>query len=117
MLLRREGEVINHKRLFRVYKEAGLSVRRKSESGWFVWASRSSRTAPNQEWALDFVHDRIANGRSIRVLTGVDTFTRECLALEVDSSLPSARVTRTLDEIILRRGRTPAHSARTMAVN
>ena len=53
----------------------------------------------------DFVHDRLASGRTIRVLTVVDTFTRECLALEVDSCLPSQRVTRALDTIIFERGR------------
>lgn len=62
-------------------------------------------TEPNQQWSLDFVHDRLANGRTIRVLTVVDTFTRECLALEVDACLPSRRVTRTLDRVISERGR------------
>src|ERR1700733_13029091 len=62
-------------------------------------------TGPNQQWSLDFVHDRLANGRTIRVLTVVDTFTRECLALEVDTYLPSQRVTRTLDRVISERGR------------
>jgi putative transposase len=60
---------------------------------------------PNEQWAIDFVHDRLASGRTIRVLTVVDTFTRECLALEVDTSLPSRRVTRTLDSVIFERGR------------
>jgi putative transposase len=105
VLLRRDGEAVNHKRLFRVYKEAGLSVRRKKRKRLVrVGQPQFTATAPNQQWALDFVHDRIANGRSIRVLTVVDTFTRECLALEVDTSLPSIRVTRTLDQIIARRG-------------
>jgi putative transposase len=62
-------------------------------------------TAPNQEWSLDFVHDRLASGRAVRVLGVVDTFTRECLALEVDTSFASRRVTRVLDAIIAERGR------------
>jgi len=61
-------------------------------------------TEANQEWALDFAHDVIAAGRTIRVLSVVDAYTRECLALEVDSSFASQRVTRVLEEIIARRG-------------
>lgn len=62
-------------------------------------------TRPNQQWAIDFVHDRMANGRTMRVLSIVDTFTRECLALEIDTCLPSRRVTRALDRVIAERGR------------
>ena len=58
----------------------------------------------NQEWALDFLHDVLAAGRNIRVLSVVDAFTRECLALEVDTGFASRRVTRVLDEIIAARG-------------
>jgi putative transposase len=57
-------------------------------------------TAANQEWALDFVHDAVASGRAVRVLSVVDAYTRECLALEVDTSFASRRVTRVLDAII-----------------
>ena len=62
------------------------------------------RTAANQEWALDFVHDVVECGRAIRVLTVVDACTRECLALEVDTSFASRRVTRALEQIIQERG-------------
>ena len=62
-------------------------------------------TAANQEWALDFAHDVLAAGRKIRVLSVIDAFTRECLALEVDTSFASRRVTRVLDEIVMRRGK------------
>jgi transposase InsO family protein len=61
-------------------------------------------TAPNQEWAVDFVSDVAASGRRLRIFTVVDSYTRECLALEVDTSLPSRRVTRALAAIIDRRG-------------
>jgi putative transposase len=106
ILLRREGEVVNHKRLFRVYRAAGLSVKRKKRKRLMrVGLPAFLATRPNQQWSMDFVHDRMANGRSMRVLTVVDTFTRECLALEVDTSLPSRRVTRTLDGVIADRGR------------
>jgi putative transposase len=103
--LRRSGEVVNHKRVHRVYREAGLSLRRKKRKHC-VRQSAPLRhyTAANQEWALDFAHDAVAAGRAIRVLSVVDAYTRECLALEVDTSFASRRVTRVLDEIITRRG-------------
>jgi len=106
ILLRREGEVVNHKRVFRVYQAAGLCVKRRQRRR-LVRAGQPQivASAPNQQWAIDFVHDRLASGKTIRVLTVVDTFTRECLALEVDTCLPSCRVTRALDEVIFRRGR------------
>ena len=61
-----------------------------------------ARTSANQEWALDFVHDAVECGRAIRVLSVMDAYTRECLALEVDTIFASRRVTRVLDAI--RRG-------------
>ena len=63
-----------------------------------------ARTSANQEWALDFVHDAVECGRTIRVLSVVDAYTRECLALEVDTSFASRRVTRVLDAITAERG-------------
>lgn len=108
ILLRREGETVNHKRVHRVYREAGLSIRSKKRKhcGRARFPLRE-HTAANQEWALDFVHDAIAAGRSIRVLSVVDAYTRECLALEVvevDTSFASPRVTRALEEIIAQPG-------------
>ena len=101
VLLRREGEALNHKRVFRVYRAAGLSVKRRKRKR-LVRAGQPAfiATRPNQQWSLDFVHDHLASGRTVRVLTVVDTFTRECLALEVDTCLPSRRVTRALDSVI-----------------
>jgi putative transposase len=106
VLMQRDGVRVNHKRLYRVYREAGLCLRRKKRkhcmrSGLPV----SQTTAANQEWALDFAHDVLAAGRVIRVLSVVDTYTRECLALEVDTGFASRRVTRVLDEVIARRGK------------
>ena len=63
-----------------------------------------ARTSANQEWALDFLHDAVECGRAIRVLSVVDAYTRECLALEVDTSFASRRVTRVLDAIVAQRG-------------
>jgi len=105
VLLRRTGEAVNHKRVQRVYREAGLSLRRKRRKHC-VRAGSPQRvwTAANQEWALDFVHDAVECGRAIRVLSVLDTYTRECLALEVDTSFASRRVTRVLEGIIAERG-------------
>lgn len=105
VLLRREGEAVNHKRVHRVYREAGLSIRRKRRKHCVrVSSPLRQHTAANQEWALDFVHDAIAAGRAIRVLSVVDAYTRECLALEVDTSFASRRLTRVLEGIIAVRG-------------
>ena len=105
VLLERAGEVINHKRVHRIYREAGLALRRKPRKHCVrVRAPLGVYTAANQEWALDFVHDVVASGRSIRVLNVVDAYTRECLAMEVDTSFAGLRVTRVLDQIIAERG-------------
>jgi putative transposase len=105
VLLRRGGERVNHKRVHRVYREAGLMLRRKKRKHCIREGKPlQGRTAANQEWALDFVHDAVECGRAIRVLSVVDAYTRECLALEVDTSFASRRVTRVLEAIIAERG-------------
>ena len=105
VLLGRSGERVNHKRLHRVYREAGLAIRRKKRKHCVREGKPLvARTSANQEWALDFVHDAVECGRTIRVLTVVDAYTRECLALEVDTSFASRRVTRVLEAIIAERG-------------
>ena len=105
VLLRREGHEVNHKRLYRIYRAAGLCLRRKKRKHCIrVRVPLGSYTAANQEWALDFAHDVLAAGRRMRVLSVVDVFTRECLALEVDTSFASQRVTRVLEEIVIERG-------------
>jgi len=105
VLLRRDGDAVNHKRVHRVYRAAGLAIRRKKRKHCArVGQPLTPRTAPNQEWALDFVADRVECGRAIRVLSVADAFTRECLALEVDTSFASPRVTRVLEAIAAERG-------------
>jgi putative transposase len=105
VLLLRAGEAVNHKRVHRVYREAGLSLRRKKRKHCVrVGRPLQARTSANQEWALDFVHDAVECGRAIRVLSVVDAYTRECLALEVDTSFASRRVTRVLEAIMAERG-------------
>jgi putative transposase len=105
VLLGRKGQVVNHKRLFRVYHGAGLSVKRiRRKKLVRVGVPQPVLAHPNEEWSLDFVCDAVADGRSISVLSVVDNFTRECLALETDLSFGSQRVTRVLDGVIARRG-------------
>jgi len=109
VLLRRSGERLNHKKLYRVYREAGLMIRRKKRKHCVrVGQPLRAWTAANQEWALDFAHDAVECGRAIRVLSVVDAYTRECLALEVDTSFASRRVTRVLDAIVAERGQPQA---------
>jgi putative transposase len=105
VLLGRCGERANHKRVHRVYREAGLSLRRKKRKHCVREGKPLvMRTSANQEWAVDFVHDAVECGRAIRVLSVVDAYTRECLALEVDTSFASRRVTRVLEAIMAERG-------------
>lgn len=107
VLLRREGQSVNHKRIFRLYREEGLAVRRRRRKR-VASTQRTELAAPQrarQQWAMDFMTDTLADGRSFRTLNIVDTFTRECLAIEVDRSLPGARVTRVLDQLLERLGR------------
>jgi putative transposase len=107
LLLRREGIELNHKKLFRLYREERLSVRRRGgrKRALGTRAPMFLPQARNQRWSLDFVSDVLADGRRFRVLVVVDDFTRECLALVVDTSLSSQRVVRELDALIAARGK------------
>ena len=105
-ILTRRGWSVDPKRVHRLYREEGLAVRRLRRKRVVRPAPAAARlTAPNQEWALDFVFDSVANGRSIRALTLVDSFTRECPAIEVGTGISSKRVSRVLDRVIGTRGR------------
>src|ERR1700678_986572 len=82
VLLGRSGEHVNHKRVHRVYREAGLMIRRKKRKHCVrVGQPLRAWTTANQEWALDFLHDAVESGRAIRVLSVVDAYTRECLEI------------------------------------
>jgi putative transposase len=106
VLLKRSGEQVNHKRLWRVYREAGLCVKRKKRKRLVrAGCPATVLSRANQEWALDFVHDVLGTGQRVRVLSVLDAYTRECLALEVDTSFASRRVTRVLERLIAERGR------------
>lgn len=105
VLLERRGHKLNHKRLYRIYREEHLAVRRlKRKHVVRAAAPVANLSKANQEWSMDFVSDGLATGRALRVFTLVDSFTRECPALEVDSCLSSRRVTRVLDWVIEQRG-------------
>lgn len=106
VLIRREGHVVNWKRLYRLYRDAGLAVRRRKRKriGPVERRPLPKPTMPNVSWSMDFVSDGLANGRRLRCLTIVDDCTRECLAIEVDTSLPGTRVAATLDRLAELRG-------------
>jgi len=98
VFLRREGHQINHKRLFRLYREEKLSVRKRG-GGQRAMGARAPMVlplTPNQRWSLDFVSDQLTDGRRFRIMTVFDDCTRECLALIADTSLSGARVAREL---------------------
>jgi len=106
VLLKREGLVINPKRTERVYAEEGLSlrIRKRKKRAAMARMELPCPEKPNQRWSMDFVQDQLAEGRRFRVLTIVDAFTRECPALEVDTSLGGKRVVRVLDKLAFLRG-------------
>jgi putative transposase len=106
VLLQRRGHEVNVKRVYRLYAEEGLAVRRRKRKRLVRDRALEPRLIrPNQEWAMDFIVDGLATGRMVRILSVVDAYTRECLALEADTSLGSGRVTRVLERLIGERGR------------
>jgi putative transposase len=109
ILLRREGAAVNLKRIWRLYREERLSVRRRGGRKRAL-GTRAPMTVPqgaDQRWSLDFVSDALADGRRFRVLCVVDDFTREALATVVDTSISGARVVRELERLVAGR-RLPA---------
>ena len=107
LLLRRKGVEVNHKKLYRIYREEKLTVRKRGGRKRAIGtrAPMAVPQGPNQRWSVDFVQDVLADGRRFRVFAAVDDFTRECLALVVDTSISGIRVARELDRIVERRGR------------
>jgi hypothetical protein len=106
VLLAREGVAVNHKRVERLYRDEGLTVRRRARKR-VAMAERTPLllpTFPNEQWSLDVVGDALSWGRRSRLLAVVDTVTREALAIEVDTSLPGERVARVLARIAGERG-------------
>ncbi|GGE50585.1 transposase [Niveispirillum cyanobacteriorum] len=107
ILLEREGVSMNKKKLFRLYREEGLAVRRRRgrKRATGTRAPMALPDGPNQRWSLDVVADTLSWGRRFRILCIVDDFTREALALVVDTSIGGHRMARELDALIARRGR------------
>jgi len=107
ILLRREGFEINKKKLYRLYREERLTVRKRGgrKRALGTRAPMTIPHGPNQRWSLDFVFDALTDGRRFRILCVIDDFSRECLATVVDNSISGIRVARELDQIISRRGR------------
>lgn len=106
VLLRREGWAVNHKRVYRLYREEGLGVRRRKRKriGAVERQPLVIPTQPNERWSMDFISDALSEGRKFRSLNIVDDFNRECLAAEVDTSLTGTRVVRVLERLRDRRG-------------
>jgi putative transposase len=106
-LLRREGEAVNPKRIYRLYREEKLGLRRlrrQHSARRLSAAEKNLAERVNQRWALDFVSDTLATGQTFRALTVIDEYTRESLAIEVDTSLPALRVVRVLEQLGAGRG-------------
>ena len=106
VLLKREGWPVNAKRIYRLYTEEGLIVRttQREKRAQRQRVPQGSAVRRNQKWSMDFVAQRLADGRWMRVLTVVDQFTRECLALFADASLNGEKVVVVLDRIVAERG-------------
>ena len=97
----------NHKRVYRIYRALELNLRIKPRKR-LVREKPEPLTVPtevNQVWSMDFMHDQLQDGRSFRLFNVIDDFNREALSIEIDLSLPSARVIRTLKQIIAWRGK------------
>jgi putative transposase len=105
--LRHKGHLWNHKRLYRVYTAMELNVRYRVRKRLpqRIKLPLGIPSAPNQMWSLDFMSDSLSDGRKYRLLNVMDDFNRESLAIEADTSLPSLRVIRTLEQLILSRGK------------
>lgn len=106
VILRREGWRVNPKRIYRLYTEDGLTVRTKVRKK----LARRSRVptpramGPNQKWSMDFMSAKLLDGRWFRMLTVIDQFTRECLALVADRALNGPRVALALSQVVAERG-------------
>ena len=105
-LVRREGVSVNHKRLYRLYRDAGLTVRRRKRRHGVAVERQALELplGPNDVWSMDFVSDALASGRRIKVLTIVDDFSKESVNLAVDFGISGHYVTRVLDQAARFRG-------------
>lgn len=107
ILLEREGWQVNSKRVYRIYVEEKLVVRRRKRRRRICARARVLLAPPvrsNETWTMDFLQDALATGRKMRTLSIEDAYTREMLAIEVDTSLPALRVVRVLEKLRMQRG-------------
>ena len=109
MLLKQEGWKVNHKRIERIWRQEGLRVPAKQPKRGRLWLNDDScvrlrSTHRDHVWSYDFIHERTRDGRALRILTVIDEYTRECLALEVGRSLKAGDVLEVLDDLFIRRG-------------
>jgi len=107
ILLRREGWRVNHKRVYRIYREEGLNLRRKRPRRHVTGSRRMDRPTaecPNACWSMDFVSDSLFDGRRFRALTIVDNYSRECLAIEAEQSIKGQDVAEVMDRLVRERG-------------
>ena len=106
ILLQREGWHVNHKWVYRLYTEEGLTLKRRKPKRYKSSVAKHVRIEPqgiNDVWTMDFMSDAMADGRRFRVLTVLDIYTRECLALVAGQSLRGADVVNTLSQLIKER--------------
>ena len=100
----------NHKRVYRIYRELELNLRIKPRKRLVREkpAALAVPEKPNTCWSMDFMHDQLSDGRSVRLFNVIDDFNREALCIEVDFSLPASRVKRALEQVIAWRGKPAA---------
>jgi len=107
VLLRREGWKINHKRVYRIYRQEGLNLWNRSKpkrKSILRLPDRLGATTVNECWSMDFVSDQLYNGKRFRVLTILDTYSRECVGIHADKAIKGETVTAVLDRIKQTRG-------------
>lgn len=107
-MLKREGWQVGKNIVCRVYREEGLCLRSKRPRRRKMAVHREARCQPkrpNQAWSMDFVHDNLANGSKLRLLTVIDVFTRECLAIEIGARLRGEHVASVLNRLVYLRGK------------
>lgn len=106
VVLKKNGIKINHKKVYRLYKEMGLKVRKRGSRKRVLGPrlTRIKAVEVNQVRSLDFMSDRLADGRKVRLLNIIDEFSRESLKMVVDTSMSGTRVVRELEDLIKKRG-------------
>lgn len=106
ILLRREGWPVNHKRVLRLYREEGLTVRirRRRKLAARLRVLPAPATRPNEHWSIDFMADQLTTGQRFRIFTAVDHFSRECICLLAGDRLPAEAIIGELERAIAARG-------------